>query len=147
MVFLAVAQDGCSSDQKVCTVADSSPGCYVDCPQTIDEYCATQICLQTWNDVLSDPGLCPVIDPVIGSSSSVGDCGPYHLLASGGEFGGSWNYYDIATGKLVASTYVAHDQLVHCGGAPTRRFTPPDCTGAALHLPPLCSVDGGTDGP
>jgi hypothetical protein len=152
LVMLAPALDGCSNDggQRVCT--DSiSMGCHFDCSKSIEAYCAAAGgCHLTWAAVLADPGLCAPSDLPSENfyTNTVSDCGSYHVLWGGGEYGAAIGYYDLATGTLVAEVLGDHSQpFLSCGGGPPGRFTPPDCTTSTPLPLPLCSADGGADGP
>jgi len=140
-----LAQPACGEKQQQPCVSSVSGGCYVDCTESIDAYCASQPdCHPTWDEVLADPGLCGLVDPVVGWSSGIEDCGAYHVLLISGEGGAFSSYYDAATGKLVALIYIAHDPALQCAGGPIGRFTPPEGCGMVTFLP-LCSADAGTD--
>ena len=85
-------------------------------------------------------------DVVTGSGSSVYDCGNDHVLATGGESGGVYSYYDGATGMLVAVLMSGHSEpRVSCSAGPVGEFHPPDCPAATPLPPPICSTDGGAD--
>jgi hypothetical protein len=101
----------------------------------------------TWDAVLADPNLCTVATLTSGWSYSVSDCGNYHVLSGGGESGGASDYYDRTTGILVAEIFVGHSPDVTCLAGPSGAFTAPDCSGSTPMPPPICSSDGGTDGP
>lgn len=149
VVILALAEQGCSNGGGLpaCTI-NGTTSCHADCSTSIEAYCAGQPggCDLTWNAVLADPGLCTVATLTSGWSYSVSDCGNYHVLAGGGESGGATDYYDRATGMLVAELFVGHSTDVTCLGGPSGGFTPPDCSGSTAVPPPICATDGGADG-
>ncbi len=102
----------------------------------------------TWDAVLADPSLCTDATLTSGWSYAVSDCMNYHVLSGAGESGGVFAYYDLTTGMLVAEIVVGRfEPFLSCGGGPSGRFTPPDCSASAFVRPPLCSADGGADGP
>jgi hypothetical protein len=151
VVTSVLAQGACSSDKPLRCTDSITAGCSLECAQSIDAYCATAGgCHLTWEAVLTDPSLCPVPNPTLVNevSSSILDCGSYHVLFTGGEGGEAIGYYDLTTGMLVAEILGGHSQpLLSCGGGPVdTAFAPPDCSRLTPVAPPLCSADAGTDG-
>jgi hypothetical protein len=152
MVMVAGALHGCSkgNGDPVCSNSVTT-GCRFECSMSVEDFCVSgQSCILTWDAVLADSSLCAFDnpDPVVGTTISVEDCGNYHVLAIGGEFGADDSYYDRATGMLVAKIVGGHsDPTFSCGGGPLDGFRPPNCPTAMFALPPLCAADGGTDGP
>jgi hypothetical protein len=152
VVILAPALDGCSNEGGHLACTDSiSSGCHVDCSKSVEAYCAAAGgCHLTWDAVLADPNLCAAdnLSPANFYSNTVSDCGNYHVLWTAGEFGAAIGYYDLTTGMLVAEVLGGHAQpALSCGGGPSGEFTPPDCSTSTFLPPPICSADGGADGP
>ena len=151
VVTLALAQGGCTNGGASRCTDSITAGCSFECTQSVGTYCATAGgCHLTWEAVLTDASLCPAPNstPTNNVSSSLSDCGSYHVLFTGGEGGEGISYYDLATGMLVAVIVGGHSQpLLSCGGGPVGTpFAPPDCSQSAPAAPPLCSTDAGTDG-
>jgi hypothetical protein len=149
MVVLVPVIYGCShgGEDPLCT--DSTTSCHFDCATTVEAFCAESVaCTATWDEALTDRRFCTTMtDVVTGSTSSVYDCGNYHILETGGEGGGVYRYYDRATGMLVAVLESGHSQPpLSCVGGPVGEFDPPDCPAATPVSPPICSTDGGADG-
>ena len=152
VVMVAGALHGCSKGGESPACSNTvTTGCHFECSMSVEEFCVPGTsCILTWDAVLADPTLCALDhpDPVVGTSIGIEDCGNYHVLAIGGEFGADDSYYDRATGMLVAKIVGGHsDPTFSCGGGPVGGFTPPDCGTVTPVLPPLCAADGGADGP
>ena len=150
MVVLVPVIHGCSRGgaDPVCTDSTTT-SCHFDCSTTVEAYCAESgVCDATWDEVLADRRFCTMMtDVVTGSTSAVSDCGNYHVLATGGESGALYRYYDRATGMLVAVLVSGHSEpRVSCVGGPVGEFHSPDCPAATSVPPPVCSTDGGADG-
>src|SRR3982751_396111 len=96
MVPLVPVIHGCSrgGENPVCT--DSTTSCHFDCSMTIEAFCAESgQCTATWDGILADRTFCTTMtDVVTGSSSSIYDCGNYHVFGTGGEPGGVYRFYD-----------------------------------------------------
>jgi len=128
----------------LCLQAGCSKTETLTCAASIADACGGGTnCVSTWDEARIDTAICARSVPTPPLRAA---CGGYHVITIALVDANRSDYYDAATGRLVAVVIAnGSNGTTTCVAGPAGGFTLPTCTGAISEPLPQCLLDGGAD--
>ena len=121
-MLIAFVANACGSSDTPGAPSDAGAAdASLACRESVTDYCLLPDVVCRWPS--DSMAFCPLHPSSV--SISVGTCGPYNAVLRGGIDTQTFDYYDMATGQLVAAvTRFAAAKLLRCDAGPAAFVDP-----------------------